>query len=70
MKKQDEKVKREPVSGQKGKVTIKNNLVRFDNCAIHIQRVVRLIFLAVFASFIGHIARYAPSSRDKNISKI
>ena len=29
-----------------------------------------LVFLAVFASFIGHIARYAPSSRDKNISKI
>ena len=31
--------------------------------------VVRLIFLAVFASLIGHIARYAPSSRDENISK-
>ena len=26
MKKQDEKVKREPVSGQKGKVTIKKQL--------------------------------------------
>ena len=29
-----------------------------------------LVFLAIFASFIGHIARYAPSSRNKNISKI
>ena len=48
----------------------KNNLVRFENCETHIRMVVRLIFLAVFASFIGHIARYAPSSRDKNISKI
>ena len=48
----------------------KNNLVRFENDEIHLRLIVRLIFLAVFASLIGHIARYTPSSRDKNISKI
>ena len=29
-----------------------------------------LIFLAVFITLIGHIARYTPSSSEENISKI
>lgn len=37
---------------------------------IHLQMVVRLIFLTVFVSPVGHMARYAPSSRYKASEKL
>ncbi len=40
-----------------------------EKCTIPIKGF-NLIFLAVFLPLIGHIARYIPSSSEKNISKI